>query len=196
MGLASQLQQFQQQQPPVARKVADHQQGVQGAYAQAGGNQFPSNQQTSIMSSSSFSAVRNTRKANSSSNSSNMVPLSNSSRLNLAFPLFQQGWQPGQQGQQAGFSGQSGAFPGQQTGLPGHSKWISSQDFQGYVTSKLQQMVATNRLQAFYPPQRLQQVVNKVLHVDLRAVGQKYNMPMELAFDLCTLALYDVCHLC
>ena len=25
-----------------------------------------------------------------------------------------------------------------------------------------------------------------------RAVGQKYNMPMELAFDLCTLALYDV----
>ncbi len=25
-----------------------------------------------------------------------------------------------------------------------------------------------------------------------RAVGQKWNMPMELAFDLCTLALYDV----
>ena len=25
-----------------------------------------------------------------------------------------------------------------------------------------------------------------------RAIGQKYNMPMELAFDLCTLALYDV----
>ncbi len=25
-----------------------------------------------------------------------------------------------------------------------------------------------------------------------RAVGQRYNMPMELAFDLCTLALYDV----
>lgn len=25
-----------------------------------------------------------------------------------------------------------------------------------------------------------------------RSVGQKWNMPMELAFDLCTLALYDV----
>ena len=25
-----------------------------------------------------------------------------------------------------------------------------------------------------------------------RALGQKWNMPLELAFDLCTLALYDI----
>ena len=25
-----------------------------------------------------------------------------------------------------------------------------------------------------------------------RSVGSKWNMPMELAFDLCTLALYDI----
>ncbi len=150
----------------------------------------PSNLQTiNISSSSSFPAVRNTRKANSSSNSSNMVPLSNSSRLNLAFPL------SSRDGNKASKASRPGSRASQVHLLVSKlgcqvikvdfqvSRWASqaskvafqqqhapaaSQDFQGYVTSKLQQMVATNRLQAFYPPQRLQQVVNKVLHVDLR----------------------------
>ena len=150
MGLASQLQQYQQQQPQQGNQpgggLGQAPQGVpqwQQPYPNTTSPQQGQNQQYSG------------------------APQSQS-----AFPSIPQGWQ---QGQQSGMPGQSAPQqPAQQGGYPGSGPQQgfagANQQYQGYVTSKLQQMVATNRLQAFYPPQRLQQLVNKVLQVDLRYV--------------------------
>ncbi|KAL0036826.1 hypothetical protein WJX77_000664 [Trebouxia sp. C0004] len=187
MGLASQLQQFQQQQSPLAQQGGGPSQGVQGGYAQAGRSQVPQQPVNQQYQQQQFPGGPQYPQGQQQQQQQQHGASQQFQQAHSSFPTIQQGWQQGQQGQQVGFLGHSGQQGGYQQHAP-----APSQDFQGYVTSKLQQMVATNRLQAFYPPQRLQQVVNKVLHVDLRAVGQKYNMPMELAFDLCTLALYDV----
>ncbi|KAL3155837.1 hypothetical protein ABBQ32_012847 [Trebouxia sp. C0010 RCD-2024] len=172
MGLASQLQQFQQQQP---------QQGSQpgGGFGQA--SQGAPQWQQPYPNTTSSQQGQNQQYSG--------APQSQS-----AFPSIPQQWQ---QRQQPGMPGQSAPqYPAHQGGYPNSGPQQafagSNQEYQGYVTSKLQQMVTTNRLQAFYPPQRLQQLVNKVLQVDLRSIGSKWNMPMELAFDLCTLALYDI----
>ncbi|KAK9856119.1 hypothetical protein WJX84_003291 [Apatococcus fuscideae] len=55
----------------------------------------------------------------------------------------------------------------------------------------LQQIIQQNRLETFYPPPALQNVVNRASRVDFRALAQRYNMPMELAVSLAGLALYD-----
>jgi hypothetical protein len=60
------------------------------------------------------------------------------------------------------------------------------------VQQKLQRMVQTNRLEAFYPPQALQRVFARLDCVNFQALSQKWNMPLELATDLAQLALYDI----
>lgn len=150
MGLASQLQQFQQQQP---------QQGSQpgGGFGQA--SQGAPQWQQPYPNTTSSQQGQNQQYSG--------APQSQS-----AFPSIPQQWQ---QRQQPGMPGQSAPqYPAHQGGYPNSGPQQafagSNQEYQGYVTSKLQQMVTTNRLQAFYPPQRLQQLVNKVLQVDLRYI--------------------------
>lgn len=60
------------------------------------------------------------------------------------------------------------------------------------VAAKLQKIVMHNQLQHFYPPQRLQAVINSVVQrVDFDALAARWRMPKELAIDLSALALYD-----
>lgn len=203
MGLASQLQHFQQQQPqqPQQGQSGSHLgQGPQVAYPQQSAQGGIPQWQQSYPSAAPFQQGQNQQYPPGPSTSQ------------PAFPSIQQGWQQGQQaglpgqsggyppqqhaypGQQGGYPGQQGGDPGQQGGYPGQQSGYPgqqgvtfnsqqggyagstpqqtsagpNQEYQGYVTTKLQQMIATNKLQAFYPPQRLQQVVHKVLQVDLR----------------------------
>lgn len=113
---------------------------------------------------------------------------------------FSQQSQPGQFGQQSqpGQFGQQGQ-PGQNAG--GQFSQQGQQAGTGYAAGsagaqglqqKIQNMVQTNRLEAFYPPQKLQQVLNRLNQTDFRALSQRWNMPLELAHDLATLALYDI----
>lgn len=115
----------------------------------------------------------------------------------------QQSGYPGQQGQQNGFSGQQSGQYGQQ---PMGSQYQTQQGTQpggGFgpgqgsassqgLQSKIENMVRTNRLEAFYPPNKLQQVLQRLNQTDFRALSQRWNMPLELAHDLATLALYDI----
>lgn len=46
------------------------------------------------------------------------------------------------------------------------------------LMSKLQQIVQSNRLEAFYPPQRLQQLVDRLQNLDFRFVGTSFTVGM------------------
>ncbi|ANB11995.1 hypothetical protein AWJ20_223 [Sugiyamaella lignohabitans] len=60
----------------------------------------------------------------------------------------------------------------------------------GYY-SILEAAVRENRLEAFYPPQRLQQVAASVSG-QVQQLAQTWDIPMEIARDLVRLALYDI----
>ncbi|KAJ3114454.1 hypothetical protein HDU96_002074 [Phlyctochytrium bullatum] len=64
------------------------------------------------------------------------------------------------------------------------------------LTRHYDRIVAENRLQAFYPPARLQEVVRKVAAVDFTNLSSFWRIPTEIAYDLATLALYDVVFFC
>eukprot|EP00891_Asterochloris_glomerata_P006504 jgi/Astpho2/6504/Aster-06964 len=116
----------------------------------------------------------------------------------------------GPQQQYPGFGGPQQEYPGyQQPGLGGSQQqpgfgggqqqpaFGGAQQQQGgnlgpALQSKLQAIVQTNSLQAFYPPQRLQQVVTKLQKVDFRSLAQRWRMPLEMALDLAVLGLYDI----
>lgn len=53
-------------------------------------------------------------------------------------------------------------------------------------------MIRTNRLETFYPANKLQAVLQRLNNIDFRQLAQRWNMPLELAYDLSTLALYDI----
>ena len=53
-----------------------------------------------------------------------------------------------------------------------------------------------NSLQRFYPPQQLQAVAQRVAALDFQALAARWRMPVELALDFCSLALYDVILYC
>ena len=44
----------------------------------------------------------------------------------------------------------------------------------------VQTIIQQNRLEAFYPPQALQQVMQQIQRVDLAAMAAQYRMPMEV----------------
>ncbi|KAL0046799.1 hypothetical protein WJX82_010145 [Trebouxia sp. C0006] len=118
------------------------------------------------------------------------------------------GQQGMQQGQQSSYPGQQGGFPGQQGQQPGQygqqssgSQYPAQGAGAGFgqgsagaqgLQSKIENMVRTNRLEAFYPPQKLQAVLQRLNQTDFKALSQRWNMPLELAYDLATLALYDI----
>eukprot|EP00775_Hariotina_reticulata_P010679 gene10679-10838_t len=61
------------------------------------------------------------------------------------------------------------------------------------VAAKLNKVVAANQLQTFYPPDRLQAIIQRVVAtVDFHGLAARWRMPVELAIDLASLALYDI----
>ncbi|DBA80737.1 hypothetical protein WJX77_006553 [Trebouxia sp. C0004] len=111
----------------------------------------------------------------------------------------------GQQGGYSGQQGQQGGFTGQQPGQYGQQSFGSQYSAQGAgagygqgsagaqgLQSKIENMVRINRLEAFYPPNKLQAVLQRLNQTDFKALSQRWNMPLELAYDLATLALYDI----
>lgn len=101
--------------------------------------------------------------------------------------------QPGAYGQQKpqqpqqGYGGYppQGALPGAPPGAPQGAGGI-----QNYINS-LNKAVQENNLQAFYPPQRIQQVAGTIGN-KIETVAQAWHIPMEIAVDLVRLALYDI----
>ena len=45
---------------------------------------------------------------------------------------------------------------------------------------KLQQLVGENRLQAFYPPQRIEQLAQFVAGRNVAGLGDRWNLPREV----------------
>ncbi|KAI8907610.1 hypothetical protein DFJ77DRAFT_434428 [Powellomyces hirtus] len=62
------------------------------------------------------------------------------------------------------------------------------------IQAKLQYIAQTNRLENFYPPQALQQIADRVSKtVDFDALAFQWKLQtVELAYDLASLALYDI----
>ncbi|KAI9089639.1 hypothetical protein DFS34DRAFT_638978 [Phlyctochytrium arcticum] len=62
------------------------------------------------------------------------------------------------------------------------------------LTTKLGYIAQTNRLESFYPPQAIQQIADRVSKtVDFDALTQQWRLQTsELAYDLASLALYDI----
>jgi len=91
-----------------------------------------------------------------------------------------------------GAAGQYGAPP-MQGGPSSNAGTVT-----GVLQNKLRQMIQVNRLEAFYPPNspQLNQLFATVDRVDFKAMAQRYNMPLELATDMVTLAMYDVVIFC
>lgn len=62
------------------------------------------------------------------------------------------------------------------------------------IINKLNYVVQTNRLENFYPPQAIQQIadrISKTVNFDALTAQWKLQTP-ELAYDLASLALYDI----
>ncbi|MCJ1323334.1 hypothetical protein MMC15_008690 [Xylographa vitiligo] len=110
--------------------------------------------------------------------------------------------------QQAGFSGQQQSYGAQAFGQQGRPQGPpQSQSFaqrpqptqqsgnsntQVALQQKIEHMIRTNRLETFYPAHKLQAVLQRLNNIDFRQLAQRWNMPLELAYDLSTLALYDI----
>ncbi|MCJ1303502.1 hypothetical protein MMC08_006312 [Hypocenomyce scalaris] len=110
--------------------------------------------------------------------------------------------------QQAGFSGQQQSYGAQAFGQQGQPQGLpQSQSFaqrpqptqqsgnsnsQVALQQKIEHMIRTNRLETFYPAHKLQAVLQRLNNIDFRQLAQRWNMPLELAYDLSTLALYDI----
>lgn len=52
------------------------------------------------------------------------------------------------------------------------------------VRQRLQKLVSENRLEAFYPPQRLDQVAQFVASKDVEGLGQRWRLPREVSHSL------------
>lgn len=94
-----------------------------------------------------------------------------------------QGYGQPQQGYGAPNAPRPGAAPG--SGAGGSA-----------IRENLYRIARENKLEIFYPPQRLDQVVQRVERIDLQGLANNWDIPMEIAVDLCTLALYDVVFYC
>ncbi|KAK9804310.1 hypothetical protein WJX72_006229 [[Myrmecia] bisecta] len=86
------------------------------------------------------------------------------------------------------------SFGGQQSGIPQSLLMPGGGGpaQQAALQNKLQSIVATNQLQYFYPPPRLQAVVTQLNTINFQQLATQWRMPMEMAYDLATLALYDI----
>lgn len=55
------------------------------------------------------------------------------------------------------------------------------------IRKKLEQMVSENRLQHFYPPQRLDALAQEVAAQNVIGLGQKWRLPKEVSGSLAAL---------
>ncbi|VVT45686.1 uncharacterized protein SAPINGB_P000840 [Magnusiomyces paraingens] len=92
--------------------------------------------------------------------------------------------QYGQQ-QQPQYGQQPGGY-----GQPQQQQQQGGAGTQGFYNS-LMKAVQENRLQAFYSPQRIQQIAGSIGN-KIDQVSQYWKIPMEIALDLVRLALYDI----
>lgn len=62
------------------------------------------------------------------------------------------------------------------------------------VKQRIDTIIASKQLHAFYPPNSPQyiDIINRISHVDFPAIAAKRQLPLELAFDLAALALFDI----
>jgi len=62
--------------------------------------------------------------------------------------------------------------------------------------AKLSDVVAANQLESFYTPAAVDAVVERVMTIDWEGLAAAWRLPLEMACDLCSLALYDVVLYC
>ncbi|WWC92604.1 uncharacterized protein L201_007563 [Kwoniella dendrophila CBS 6074] len=103
----------------------------------------------------------------------------------------QYGQQPGQYGQQPGAQGAYGQqqqYGQPQGGAPG-AGGVNAQ----YITQLLSQCVRDQHLEAFYPPQALDPIAQRIVQSGaLQQLSSNWKLPVELASDLVKIALFDV----
>nr|XP_019009534.1 uncharacterized protein I206_06183 [Kwoniella pini CBS 10737]OCF48315.1 hypothetical protein I206_06183 [Kwoniella pini CBS 10737] len=105
--------------------------------------------------------------------------------------------QPGQYGQQPGAPGAYGQQQqygaqggyGQQPGAAPGGGGVNAQ----YISQTLSQCVRDQHLEAFYPPQALDPIAQRVVQSGaLQQLAANWKLPVELATDLVKIALFDV----
>lgn len=105
-------------------------------------------------------------------------------------PQQQQYGQPPQQ-QQYGQQGYGQPPQQQQYGQQGGYGQPQQGGNAGNIAGILQKAVQENTLQAFYPPQAIQQVASRI-GPHIQTIANRWQIPMEIAYDLARLALYDI----
>lgn len=116
-----------------------------------------------------------------------------------AYNNSQQTGNPSQQSMPGSFNGsmpQQNAPPvgGGCYTTPYNSPVINTQNgpFSGIVADKLRASVRAKNLDVFYPPERLDQIVRRAGSVDFPSLASRWQMPVEMALEMSTLALYDI----
>lgn len=81
---------------------------------------------------------------------------------------------------------------------PAPTQRVSSQsnNIQAAVRDRLDRIVNENKLQAFYPSPKLDAVLRKASSINYQDLARKWKLPTELAYDLSSLALYDIVLYC
>ncbi|KPV71951.1 uncharacterized protein RHOBADRAFT_30594 [Rhodotorula graminis WP1] len=106
--------------------------------------------------------------------------------------------QQGQYGQQQQGYGQPqqqqyGAPPQQPPQQHGGAAAPGGGPSQQVIVQVLTQCVQEQKLQAFYPPGSLEQIAQRIVQTGaLSQIASLWKLPMEIAIDLCRLALFDV----
>ncbi|KAK6908666.1 hypothetical protein I203_102669 [Kwoniella mangroviensis CBS 8507] len=99
----------------------------------------------------------------------------------------QYGQQPGGYGQQPGQYGAPGGYGG--AGAAPGGGGVNAQ----YVSQLLSQCVRDQHLEAFYPPQALEPIAQRVVQSGaLQQLASNWKLPVELASDLVKISLFDV----
>lgn len=103
-------------------------------------------------------------------------------------PINSQYGQPNPTTNNTGYS-QPGGYTGNQTG---YGSTASSGQYSSAVYSKLCSAITGNRLEAFYPNDRLSAIANRAGSIDYAGLAARWQMPVEMALELVPLALYDI----
>ncbi|KAI8848627.1 hypothetical protein BC829DRAFT_375052 [Chytridium lagenaria] len=64
------------------------------------------------------------------------------------------------------------------------------------LLNHLTSLVKSNHLETFYPPQRINELAQRLGKVDFTKISTAWRIPLEIAFDLSAMALYDVVFYC
>ncbi|KAK8869721.1 hypothetical protein IAR55_000289 [Kwoniella newhampshirensis] len=104
-------------------------------------------------------------------------------------PYGQQPGAPGGYGQQQQYGAAAGAYGQTPGAAPGGGGGVNAQ----YVTQLLSQCVRDQHLEAFYPPQSLDPIAQRVVQSGaLQQLASNWKLPVELASDLVKISLFDV----